>query len=93
VVRAGQAKISAQTTTNAPPPTPQTKTDNVSHHFVTLNDTIFANTLTKTVIGAVILKTIVITYAHKIFTLLLINDQNVNKSSAEMNFSLTKSIG
>lgn len=88
VVRASQAKISPQTARN---PIPQMKIGNVSQNFVTIDDMNFTNTLKKIVIGAVILKTVLIIFVHNIFTLLVINNQNVKEISAGMNFPLTKS--
>jgi hypothetical protein len=66
------------------------KIDQLSQNFVIISNTLFPGTVTKTRISVVILKTILFTFLHNMFTLLVINVNGVNKRQAEINFHLTE---
>jgi hypothetical protein len=59
--------------------------------FVKINNSKFLYTVTKTVIGVSVLKTIVFRLIHSIFRLLLIDGHSITKGSSEISFCLTKS--
>jgi hypothetical protein len=66
------------------------KTDQISQKFVTINNVKFTDTVTKTVIGVVILETVLYTLLHIIFRLLPISCHDLNKSTVSVNFRFKK---
>jgi hypothetical protein len=62
----------------------------ISRNFVRIKNTTFPATVTKTVIGVIILKTILFLLSHKMFRRLPIKYHDMNKRWAGSNFYLTK---